>query len=186
MDSSALRRYRSPQPYQDNRQGLGGTSREMREKHAITERRLLRKWPRHRNEGERRRRGGERINATRYTEEGNPGNAFANQSSSPGARISSKEPFVFPSRPPVPRASLPPPISFFSSSFSAFVWSSTRGGTHVPHFLFPSPGPCNPIVGVESRLAGKGEMEKGEKRGNAGKSFEKRLRSLHGTILLAK
>lgn len=57
---------------------------------------------------------GWRINATRYAEEGNPGNAFANQSSPPaGVRISSKEPSVFPLGLPF----------FFSSPSFAFVWS---------------------------------------------------------------
>lgn len=165
MDSSALRRYRSPQPYQDNRQGLGGTSCEMREKHAITERCSLRKWPRHRNEGERRRWGGKRINATRYTEEGNPGNAFANQSSSPGARISSKEPFVFPSRSTRPARLPSTPYLFFLIFLLrvCLVLHARRSPRPTLPLSTPPPELCNPTVGVESRLAGKGEMGKGGK-----------------------
>lgn len=71
MDSTPpLRQYRSPASYRDNRQGLGGTSRGTWEKRAVAGRHSSRKWPRHRNDGERRRRGGKRINARRYTEEG--------------------------------------------------------------------------------------------------------------------
>lgn len=162
MDStSPLRQYRSPASYRDNRQGLGGTSRGTWEKRAVAGRRSSRKWPRHRNDGERRRRGGKRINARRYTEEGNPGNAFANQSSSPGARISSKEPFVFPSRLPIPRF-LPIPFYLFFLIYLLCVClvllhASTRA---PPRFRFPPLRSYNPIVGVESRLAGKGTTGK--------------------------
>lgn len=108
-------------------------------------------------------REGKRINATRYTEEGNPGNAFANQSSSPGARISSKESSVFPSRPPVPRF-LPPPISFFSSLPPLRLFGPPPCGTRVPHFLLPPPSrPYNPVAG--SRLTGRGKTRwNGRKR----------------------
>lgn len=119
--------------------GLGGTFREMRERHAIAGSRSPRKWPRHRNEGDTARpeARGERINATRYTEEGNPGNAFANQSSSPGARISSKESSVFPPLPSTtthPALPSTPYLFFLIFSSSAFVWSSS---TRYPRPTLP-------------------------------------------------
>lgn len=130
---------------------------------------------------------GKRINATRYTEEGNPGNAFANQSSSPGAHISSKEPSVFPSRPSCASFSLP--ISFFSSSSSAFVWSSSTG-TRVSHVSSSHPRSRT----IPSSLAGKGRIGKKKREGREGNAVtrENPLRNVFspctacGTILLAK
>lgn len=178
MDStSPLRQYRSPASYRDNRQGLGGTSRGTWEKRAVAGRRSSRKWPRHRNDGERRRRGGKRINARRYTEEGNPGNAFANQSSSPGARISSKEPFVFPSRLPIPS----PSISFFSSASSAFVWSSSTRVPVPPTLPLPTPEVVQSHRRRRVASSGKrNDGEKGERQEGNAVTRENPLRNVFG------
>lgn len=138
----------------------------MREKHAIAGSRSKVASSPERGEAPEAR--GKRINATRYTEEGNPGNAFANQSSSPGARISSKESSVFPpfllrsTHPALPST----PYLFFLISFSsAFVWSSS---TRYPRPTLPLSIPLPPLETVVGwRLAGRGKMGeggKGEKR----------------------
>lgn len=126
---------------------------------------------------------GKRINATRYTEEGNPGNAFANQSSSPGARISSKESSVFPSRPPIPRFLSHPHSSpsLFSHLPLLRLFGPPPRGIRDPHFLFPPPRPYNPTVGSRL-LAGRGKMgkeEEGRENGNA-VTRENPLRNVFG------
>lgn len=79
-------------------------------------------------------------------------------------------------------ASFPSPsISFFSSASSAFVWSSSTRVPVPPRFRFPPLRSYNPIVGVESRLAGKGTMGEKEERqeGNA-VTRENPLRNVFG------
>lgn len=182
MDStSPLRQYRSPASYRDNRQGLGGTSRGTWEKRAVAGRRSSRKWPRHRNDGGRRRRGGKRINARRYTEEGNPGNAFANQSSSPGARISSKEPFVFPSRLPIPRFLPIPFYLFFLICLLCVCLVLLHASTRAPTLPLPTPEVVQSHR--RRRVASSGRRNDGEKEerqeGNA-VTRENPLRNVFG------
>lgn len=163
MDSSApLRQYRSSTAYRDNRQGLGGTSREMWEKRAVAV-------------GDARLESG-LVTGTRATD-GNEGaeenkcDALHRGGQSRKCLCKSEQPArcahqfkrtVRLSLPPARPASFHLPISFFSSSSSAFVWSST---TRYPHPKLPLslPRPYNPI-GVESRLAGRGKMGR-ERRG---------------------
>lgn len=131
---------------------------------------------------------GKRINATRYTEEGNPGNAFANQSSSPGARTSVQKnrPSFPPDHPALPSHSL----SLFSHLPLPRLFGPPPRGTRVSHVSSSHPRSRT----IPSSLAGKGRIGKKKREGREGNAVtrENPLRNVFspctacGMILLAK